>query len=62
MQKFIYVFNEKDKEKLMNSGFVLLKNDTRNSLFVLAVRMDDNFSFELLDGISEYSISDTLTF
>lgn len=62
MKHFIYVFSKEDKEKLQNLGFSLLKNDEQNSIFVFALQLNNEFSFELLDGVSNYSLSDTLTF
>ena len=62
MNKFVYVFSEKDKDKLVNNGLKLLKIDKRNSLYVLALNTDNNFTFELFDGLDKYSLSNTLTF
>ena len=62
MKQFIYVFNHEDKDRLAEMGFALLKNDERNSIFVFALQLNNEFSFELLDGISDYTLSDTLTF
>ena len=62
MKKFIYVFNKEDKEKMLKRGMTLLKNDERNSMYVFALTVSDDFSFELLDGIGKYTFSNTLTF
>lgn len=56
--KFIYVFNTKDRDKLQNTGFILLKEDERNSVYVFAT--DDSLNFALDD--MSYLRSDILTF
>ena len=33
MNKFIYVFTEEDKEKLLKQGFSILKNDAKPYVF-----------------------------
>lgn len=66
MKKFVYVFNTDDRDKLLNTGMTMLKDDTKNMVFVFST--DDNFSIQGLEfkldkaGISEYMESDTLTF
>jgi hypothetical protein len=66
MKKFVYVFNTDDRDKLLNAGMTMLKDDVKNMVFVFST--DDNFSIQGLEfkldkaGISEYMESDTLTF
>lgn len=66
MKKFVYVFNTDDRDKLLNAGMTILKDDAKNMVFVFST--DDNFSIQGLEfkldkaGISEYMESDTLTF
>lgn len=66
MKKFVYVFNTDDRDKLLNAGMTMLKDDDKNMVFVFST--DDNFSIQGLEfkldkaGISEYMESDTLTF
>lgn len=66
MKKFVYVFNTDDRDKLLNAGMTMLKDDAKNMVFVFST--DDNFSIQGLEfkldkaGISEYMESDTLTF
>lgn len=56
--KFIYVFTEKERDALLNAGFILLKDDPANSIFVFV--FDGRLRFAL-DDIS-YIETDTLTF
>lgn len=56
--KFIYVFTEKERDILLNAGFILLKEDPANSMFIFAY--DGRMTFTL-DNIS-YIETDTLTF
>lgn len=66
MKKFVYVFNTDDRDKLLNAGMTMLKDDAKNMVFVFST--DDNFSIQGLEfkldkaGILEYMESDTLTF
>lgn len=59
MDRFIYVFNESDKERLQKEGFVLLKEDKQNSVFVFAY--NDKMNFALTGGI-QYTATNVLTF
>ena len=63
MQNFIYVFTEKDRDKLKLLGFSLLKEDAPNSMFVFASKTGGDFSYESLDAVVDrYCFSNTLTF
>lgn len=56
--KFIYVFSKDDRDVLLKAGFTLLKEDTRNSIYVFGK------SNSLIFALTEVSYieSDTLTF
>lgn len=56
--KFIYVFNKDSKELLVQAGFVLLKEDEHNSVYIFSNNPSLLFA---LKGIS-YIPSDKLTF
>jgi hypothetical protein len=59
--QFMYVFSGEAKEKLANAGFVLLKEDTLNDVYVF--KADDKLMFSA-DWMNDISVvlSDTLTF
>lgn len=56
--KFIYVFNKDDRDVLLKAGFTLLKEDTRNSIYVFG--KSNSLTFALTEV--SYIESDTLTF
>lgn len=56
--KFIYVFDSKTKQELLNVGFILLVDNSGKSIFVF--KLDNNLSFAL-QGLS-YVLSNTLVF
>lgn len=58
MKKFIYVFSNEDKEKLSNYGYLLLKEDKENGIFVFV--NEKNLEFALCNDA--FVLSDTLTF
>jgi len=60
MEKFIYVFDTASRDELVGAGFLLLKSDERNSIYVFGA--DDRMSFALADGHIPYVGSDVLTF
>lgn len=55
---FIYVFSSAAKDELLAAGFVLLKEDDDNSLYIF--KADDALTFTLNDA--SYAMSDTLSF
>lgn len=59
--QFMYVFSSEAKDKLVNAGFVLLKEDTKNDVY--AFKADDTMMFSA-DWMNDISVvlSDTLTF
>lgn len=56
--KFIYVFNKNSKDKLLKEGFVLLKEDTYNSVYIF----NDNPSISYALADISFIRSDSLTF
>lgn len=56
--KFIYVTNDKDKERLSNQGFKLLKEDTIHSIYIFYMNEDIKFDFSNM----KYTMTDVLTF
>lgn len=56
--KFIYVFKKEDRDRLLSDGYVLLKEDDSNSMYVFEA--GDKLVFELTD--MDFVYSDTLTF
>lgn len=58
MNKFIYVFDEDAKEKLLAKKYTLLKSDTRNNIYVFENKPEQHFDFK--DMV--YTLSDVLTY
>jgi len=61
MDKFICVFSEHDRDMLIATGFMLLKSDEANHIFVFDNQCDDRKECFSLEGI-ECVYTDTLTF
>ena len=59
MNQIIYVFSESDKQKLIDNGYVLLKDSPKKSIFAFA--MKDKMTFDMGE-LAEYMLSDKLTF
>lgn len=59
--QFIYVFSREAKDKLVNAGFVLLKEDTKNDVYAFKADGTMMFSADWMNDISVV-LSDTLTF
>lgn len=57
MDKFIYVFNENAKNKLIDNGYFLLISDEHNSTYIFENKAEFCFA---LEDIS-YITSDTLS-
>ncbi len=61
---FIYVMSTKDKDKMLSLGYSLVKEDTRNSMWVFQNK--DTTTFACEDEISgagiKFVLSNTLTF
>lgn len=60
MDKFIYVFNTAARDYLEQAGFLLLKADEHNSIFVFA--LGTGLNFQALQDDFEYVTLNTLTF
>lgn len=57
-EKFIYVFTEDDRDKLLKAGHHILVNDEQNSIYVFA---SDNTIYFSLNGITDYISSNTIS-
>lgn len=57
--EFLYVFNEQDRDKLIQSGFVLMKSDEANSVYIFKTKDEVTFSDS---GVDKYYLTDVLTF
>lgn len=62
MEKFLYVFSESARDKLLSANYTLLKSDEQNEIFVFVNKAD--ISFALTDVLADTSFirSNTLTF
>ena len=57
--KFVYIFDNSDKERLVKSGYKLLKEDNINSIYVFESNTELSFAEQ---GIEKYVFSNVLTF
>ena len=60
MGKFIYVFEPAARDELLQAGFLMLKEDEQNEMWVFA--REDSLRFDLERADFSYTTSDTLTF
>lgn len=58
MNKFLYVFSEKERDKLLELGYNLIKSDTECDIFVFENQDKLSFSQKTIKAAP----SDTLTF
>lgn len=58
MERFLYVFDKKSRDKLIVAGFKLIKSDIKKDVYVFANQLD--LAFELSD--ISFVRSNTLTF
>lgn len=62
--RFVYVMSEKDKDKMLEMGFFLIRQDSRNHIWVF--KNKDVTSFSDVDEVSDaginFVLSDTLMF
>ncbi len=56
----IYVFDTASRDELLRAGFLMLKEDERNGIWVFAA--DDTLQFNLDSATFRYVDSNTLTF
>lgn len=61
---FIYVKSKNDRDKMLALGYVLMKEDTRNNLWVFQNRGNETFGrrSELSQAGIRFALSNTLTF
>lgn len=65
MKKFIYVFNNEAKNKLLSLGYNLIKNDDNGHVYIFnSENKSRTFSADIMDGTIDvsYILSDSLTF
>ncbi len=60
MEKFIYVFSDENRDRLLACGCTLLKSDTKNQRYVFA-NDGSALMFDALTSMS-YIKSDSITF
>lgn len=56
--KFIYVFDEDARDRLLKAGFTLLSSDAKNGIYVFA--NDNGLQFSL--GGTEHIVTNTMSF
>lgn len=65
MKKFIYVFNNEAKNKLLNLGYNLIKSDDNSHVYIFnSENKSRTFSADIIEGTIDvsYILSDSLTF
>ncbi len=62
--RFIYTMSEQDKDKMISLGYVLMKEDKRNRMWVFQNKESETFSSEdeLFKAGIRFALSNTLTF
>lgn len=60
MDKFIYVFSDEDKAKLIELGLLLLRDDISNKVFIF--KSEESLQPSSLDDVEDYMTSDVLLF
>ena len=58
MNKFIYVFAEEDRDKLMSLGYILIKADCRQDIYVFENKQTMTFDLNEM----KFVYSNTITF
>ena len=59
MEKSIYVFSKENRDRLIELGLILLKEDDKNEIYTFKTPDVYDVSF---DEIEDYMLSNTLTF
>jgi len=59
MENFIYVFTKEERDALLASGYVLLRNDEKRNMYTFVNKGREDF---VLSDKMQYALSDTLTF
>lgn len=62
MEKFIYVFGEMERDKLLEAGYQMLKEDKTQSLFIFLNKNQLEFSADDILSDMTYVRTNTLTF
>lgn len=63
MYNFINVFTKEDRDKLLLAGYILVKSDEANSIYVFRNDGNFNFYFSETDSIHKNIVmTNTLTF
>lgn len=62
--RFIYIKSESDKEKMLKLGYVLLKEDKQNGIWVFLNKNVETFDYdgEIMKAGIQFASSSTLTF
>lgn len=60
MGRFLYVFSEDARDKLLSRKFEMIKEDKRNNIFIFLNQISDDLAFSVND--ISYIESNTLTF
>lgn len=62
MEKFIYVFSDKDKDMLLAMGFELIQEDSNNGIYIFENDLANvDLMFSEIEDL-KYTLSDTLRF
>lgn len=62
MEKFIYVFSDKDKDMLLSMGFELIQEDSNNGIYIFENDLANvDLVFSEIEDL-KYTLSDTLRF
>lgn len=61
---FVYVMNEQDKDKMVELGYKMMKEDVRNHIWVFQAKDTEHFSKdnEMSNAGIHFILSNTLTF
>lgn len=60
MGRFLYVFSEDARDKLLSRKFEMIKEDKRNNIFIFLNQISNDLAFSVND--ISYIESNTLTF
>lgn len=57
MDKFIYVFSDKDRDRLLENGYVLVSCNKSTGMYVFVNRCDVNFSLSDVNAVTSNVLS-----
>ncbi len=60
--KFIYVFSDKDKAKLLTYEYILLNEDRTGNLYIFKDDEKRPMNFDIFEQLDKYVMSDVLIF